>query len=65
MVEWLALWGTGLVCYVADTQYWFCLGCFVLGSLLALQQRGWRAITLAGKHGSKPFESLKVACDVT
>ncbi|CAJ1419139.1 unnamed protein product [Effrenium voratum] len=46
MIEWLALWGTGLICYVADTQFWFCLGCSVLGFVLAFRHRGWRARTL-------------------
>eukprot|EP00438_Fugacium_kawagutii_P010166 Skav235858 [mRNA] locus=scaffold1693:278367:302523:- [translate_table: standard] len=40
MMEWVALWGTGFMCYVADTQYWFVLGCGLLGCILALLQRG-------------------------
>lgn len=40
MMEWVALWGTGFMCYVADTQYWFVLGCGLLGCVLALLQRG-------------------------
>ncbi|OLP85560.1 1,3-beta-glucan synthase component bgs3 [Symbiodinium microadriaticum] len=42
IIEWVALWGTGLLCYVADTQFWFCLVCSVVGMLLAFHQRSWR-----------------------
>ena len=46
MVEWLAIWGTGFICYIADTQYWFVLGCGLLGFVLCVYQRGWRFYTL-------------------
>ena len=46
MVEWLAIWGTGFICYIADTQYWFVLGCGLLGFVLSVYQRGWGLHTL-------------------
>lgn len=53
MVEWLAIWGTGFICYVADTQYWFVLGCGLLGFVLSVYQRGWRLSTLVIRFAFK------------
>ena len=49
IVEWLAIWGTGFICYVADTQYWFVLGCGLLGFVLSVYQRHWRLVTLVSE----------------
>ncbi|CAE8584857.1 unnamed protein product [Polarella glacialis] len=46
MIQWLALWGAGFVLFLADTQFWFCLGCSLLAALLALSQRGWQLFSL-------------------
>ncbi|CAE8672930.1 unnamed protein product [Polarella glacialis] len=46
MIQWLALWGAGFVFFLADTQFWFCLGCSLLAALLALSQRGWQLFSL-------------------
>eukprot|EP00434_Breviolum_minutum_P041306 symbB.v1.2.036746.t1/scaffold5257.1/size29319/3 len=41
MIQWLAIWGTGFVCFIADTQFWFVVGCSILGFILACAERGW------------------------
>eukprot|EP00913_Durusdinium_trenchii_P012211 g11469.t1 len=40
VIQWLAIWGTGLLCFVADTQFWFVVGCSLLGFILACAERG-------------------------
>eukprot|EP00435_Cladocopium_sp_Y103_P005667 s2718_g1.t2 len=41
MIQWLAIWGTSFVCFLADTQFWFVVGCTVLGFFLGCAERGW------------------------
>ena len=41
MIQWLAIWGTAFVCFVADTQFWFVVGCTILGFLQGCAERGW------------------------
>jgi len=47
VIEWLILVCIGFVLYVADTQFWFTLGCSALGVLVALQQRRCRLFDFA------------------
>mmetsp|Transcript_74945 Transcript_74945/g.189461 ORF Transcript_74945/g.189461 Transcript_74945/m.189461 type:complete len:1880 (+) Transcript_74945:44-5683(+) len=42
MVKWLLFVSTGFMLYIIDTQFWFSLGCSVLGVLVAFQQRSWK-----------------------
>jgi len=47
VVEWCVLMGIGFLVYSADTQFWFSLGCSILGILVAFHQRQWQLVKLS------------------
>eukprot|EP00927_Polykrikos_kofoidii_P034211 TRINITY_DN29045_c0_g2_i2.p1 TRINITY_DN29045_c0_g2~~TRINITY_DN29045_c0_g2_i2.p1 ORF type:complete len:1616 (-),score=185.82 TRINITY_DN29045_c0_g2_i2:54-4793(-) len=44
VLEWLLLWITTFLLFVADTQLWFLVGCTVLGTIITLVQRRCNAL---------------------
>jgi len=41
MIKWLLLISTGFLQYITDTQFWFSLGCSILGIVVTFHQRRW------------------------
>eukprot|EP00930_Biecheleria_cincta_P026993 TRINITY_DN18968_c0_g1_i1.p1 TRINITY_DN18968_c0_g1~~TRINITY_DN18968_c0_g1_i1.p1 ORF type:complete len:2088 (+),score=306.21 TRINITY_DN18968_c0_g1_i1:71-6334(+) len=60
IIQWATLWGTGFLCFFADTQFWFIVWCSLWGELISvIQQRRafefvWRCASFKDSLSNMP-----------